>query len=334
MKDKKLMDASCRLALAALLHDIGKFAERARIEGTEDYSQRSINVQLYCPRNKHGDPTHIHAAYTAIALDLLERNFPEIVGEDMAPFAPLSKPGADDSIINAAARHHCPETFLQWVIATADRVASGFERQRFEEYNAASDNNQNNLSHYSARQLTLFEQIRLNEGGKNLSLKWRYPLRPLSPESIFPISADGYENDDNTAGQAEYRKLWHQFVHALKDIPQSHRASLELWLDHFESLWLCFTHIIPSATAFGAKPEVSLYDHSKAVAALAVALWRYHKEQDDNPQDICVAMKNRSDWDQNKMLLVQGDFSGIQDFIFSCCASWAGDGAFFSCSAA
>src|SRR5206468_1670018 len=92
MYDKKLLDASCRMALAALLHDLGKFAERARIEDADEKdskgnTRRDINIQLYCP---HFDlrPTHIHAAYSGIALDLLERHFPELVGQDMTPFAP------------------------------------------------------------------------------------------------------------------------------------------------------------------------------------------------------------------------------------------------------
>ena len=42
---------------------------------------------------------------------------------------------ATDSLINAAAAHHKPDTFLQWVVATADRVASGFEREEFDQYN-------------------------------------------------------------------------------------------------------------------------------------------------------------------------------------------------------
>jgi CRISPR-associated protein Csm1 len=32
MNDTNRLEASCRLALAAYLHDLGKFAERARIQ--------------------------------------------------------------------------------------------------------------------------------------------------------------------------------------------------------------------------------------------------------------------------------------------------------------
>ncbi|HXH02916.1 MAG TPA: type III-A CRISPR-associated protein Cas10/Csm1 [Candidatus Competibacteraceae bacterium] len=321
MEERKLLFASCRMALAALLHDFGKFAERARIEAAEQkdsdgISRRDMNVQLYCP-HFDGRPTHIHAAYTGIAFDLVERHFPELIGDDMTPFAPWKDKNADDSLINAAAKHHRPETFLQWVIATADRMASGFEREEFEQYNASADETDTKKNHYTARQLALFEQIRLDGGAGTARPAWRYPLKPLSPTGIFPVQAQGYETDDKTAAQREYRALWEQFVKALEDIPRSHRANLALWLDHFESLWQCFTQAIPAATAFNVKPEVSLYDHSKTTAALAVALWRYHHERADNPDEVRRAMKERTDWDEPKLLLVQGDFSGIQDFIFA-----------------
>ena len=100
-------------------------------------------------------------------------------------------------------------------------------------------------------------------------------------------------------------------------IPASHRDALPLWLDHFETLWACYASAIPSATAFNVKPDVSLYDHSKAVAALATALWRYHHDRADDPETVRRALAERTDWDEQKFLLVQGDCFGIQDFIFA-----------------
>jgi CRISPR-associated protein Csm1 len=331
MNDVNRLESSCRLALAAYLHDLGKFAERARIEEAKEKDAEGnmcveINKQLYCP-NFNGRYTHIHAAYTAIGFDLLENNLPELVGADMAPFAPWKERNADDSIVNAAARHHKPETFLQWIIATGDRLASGFEREEFEEYNAAPDDEQQKLNHYTTRQLTLLEQIRLTDGTKTMD--WRYPLKPLSPESIFPVKASECEQDNNESAQKEYLELWEAFNSGLADIPKAHRQSLSLWLDHFDSLWLAFTHAIPSATAGNVKPEVSLYDHSKTAAALAVALWRFHADHNHDTQTIREQLRAQWDreregfeesrlaWNDKKFLLIQGDFFGIQDFIFA-----------------
>ncbi|MHB8743788.1 MAG: type III-A CRISPR-associated protein Cas10/Csm1 [Sulfuricaulis sp.] len=332
---KELMNASCRVALAAYLHDLGKFAERARIQeakekGPDGNSRQAINELLCCPEY-NGRRTHIHAAYTAIGMDLLEENLPDIVGKDMSPFAPWKDKNADDSLINAAARHHRPDTFLQWVVATADRLASGFEREEFEAYNAALDEDQaRKLNHYTTRQWTLLEHIRL--GDRPETRNWRYPLKALSPAAIFPVKKEDCEIEDKPAAQALYLALWKQFLAGLKDVPASHRQSLPLWLDHFDSLWLTFTHAIPSATAGIAgnvRPDVSLYDHSKTTAALAVALWRYHSDQGHDTEIAKQQLRAQWDrerigkaeseiaWNSEKFLLVQGDFFGIQNFIFA-----------------
>ena len=311
---------SARVAIAAFLHDLGKFAERANIDVTQQTLEN--NQQMYCPHHKsstddRGWFSHKHAAYTAIALDRIERHLPSLQGCEVEPFAAWGSRNVDDSFINGAAKHHKPETFLQWVIATADRVASGFERNEFEQYNAAREGTATGKNHYTARQLTLFEQIRLNDTNREQTYDYRYRLKPLSPDALIPVLAEGYEPDNREQAQREYLELWNGFTESLEKIPESHRDNLPLWLDHFESLWGCYTHAIPSATAFNTRPDVSLYDHSRATAALAVALWRYHHERRDNIEQITKLMRNRGDWDERKLLLIQGDFFGIQDFIFA-----------------
>lgn len=327
-----ILNASSRVALAALLHDLGKFAERARIPEAQEKdadgnTRQSVNEGIYCP-SFDGRHTHIHAAYSAIGMDLLEAYLPELVGDDMSPFAPWKDKDADDSLINAAARHHRPATFLQWIIASADRLASGFERETFEAYNMALDEDAGRkLNHYTTRQETLLERIRLTDRPETSA--WRYPLKPLAPESLFPVAAKVCENGDKAAAQASYLELWNAFKDGLAKIPTSHRANLPLWLDHFESLWLTFTHAIPSATVGNVRPDVSLYDHSKTTAALAVALWRYHTDlghaTDEAREELRAqwdrkrassAVANNA-WSAKKFLLVQGDFFGIQNFIFS-----------------
>ena len=307
----KLIAPSARVALAAFLHDLGKFAERAKIDDPAKTVEN--NQQLYCPYHREGNWfSHKHAAWTAIALDRIEPSLPPLKGQDVAPFASWGTSNVDDSLINSAAKHHTPETFLQWVVATADRVASGFERNEFEEYNKSREKN-----HYTARQLTLFEQVRLS-GNNNEEYKYdyRYRLKPLSPNALMPVRADQYVVASKNEAQEEYRELWNGFVEGVQKIPESHRKNLPLWLDHFETLWGCYTHAIPSATAFNTRPDVSLYDHSKATAALAVALWRYHHHQQDDEKEVVRKMRSRDDWDEEKLLLIQGDFSGIQKFIF------------------
>lgn len=322
MQNRKLLDETCRLALSAYLHDLGKFAERARLQFDGD--RLKAHTQLYCPRHEQGGRvyyTHKHAAYTALAWDLIEQKFPDLVGEDVSPFAGWGQTDVDDSVVNAASRHHTPATFLQWIVATADRVASGFEREEFDKYNAAEDKTEESRNHYTARQLTLFEQIHLQGAATNTrgQLRFRYPLRPLSPAALFPVEAKDCETADDKEAQKEYAKLWDDFRAALGAIPDSHRANWPLWLDHFDSAWACYTQAIPAATAFKVRPEVSLYDHSRTTAALATALWRYHYDRGDDSEAVRkrLADYHRPDWSESKFLLVQGDFFGIQNFIFA-----------------
>jgi CRISPR-associated protein Csm1 len=320
-----LMQQSCRIALAAYLHDLGKFAERA---GAFDKDPRlDAHLTLYCPMRQAGESrwfTHRHSAHTALAFDLIEKHFPNLLGGDPSPFVGRVRAGdiedmeATDSLINAAAAHHKPDTFLQWVVATADRVASGFEREEFEQYNASKDETREGLDHFTARLLTLFEQVRI--GGRppsDSALRFRYPLKPLAPQITFPVEASGYESREQERAKGEYARLWEEFVTGLEAIPRSHRSNWPLWLDHFDSLWLVFTHAIPAATAFNIKPEVSLYDHSRATAALAVALWRWHSARGQTDSTAARAMRERTDYAEPKLLLIQGDFFGIQNFLFA-----------------
>lgn len=308
------IDASSRVALAAMLHDLGKFAERARLECGKE--RLDTFKQLDCP-HWDGRPTHIHAAYTSVGFTVIENHLPTRNQLMAYPFSQPDHHDADDSIFNAAARHHRPESFLQWVIATADRLASGFERTEFQSYNQSEEGTSTGRNHYQARLLTLFESIRLNGGANHESANYCLPLQPLSAESIFPQQRNVIEPSDNGKAQAEYAELWKSFVSGLEKIPTSHRVNLPLWLDHFDSAWLTFTHAIPSATAGKTRPDVSLYDHTRTTAALATALWCWHEFNARTDSVAVVHLKNRSDYDEQKYLLIQGDFFGIQDFVFA-----------------
>lgn len=320
---RPLLDATCRVAFAGLIHDLGKFAQRAKIDVAQ--SSLQLHQQIYCPQRQEGGRiwwTHQHAAYTGLAFDALERAVPDLLHGDSAPFASVDDADADvtDSLVNAASAHHAPRTLLQWIVATADRVASGFEREEYEDDQAKSSGK----SFIQTRLRSLFEEVQLGEVHKpitNDSLQRGFSLRPFSAASLFPESIKDLEKQSQDEASSEYRRLWQGFIKAVNvnddAIPGNHRTAWPLWLDAFDSAWLTYTQAIPSATAFNVKPDVSLYDHSKATAALAAALWRWHQEEEQTGEEAVKALKERSDWDEQKFLLIQGDFFGIQNFIFS-----------------
>lgn len=86
------------------------------------------------------------------------------------------------------------------------------------------------------------------------------------------------------------------FVQSLAKIPSSHKENLALWLDHFDTALQCFFSSLPSVYT----AEISQYDHLKTTVAIATALVLADEQNKAKP-----------------FLLIQGDFFGIQDFIFS-----------------
>ncbi len=211
-----------------------------------------------------------------------------------------------------------PETDLDWIMATANAVASGFECSDFKPGSPPSKPTISQNHSGTTRLSTLFEQIRLEDSLEPaIASRKCYRLESMTPAGLFPVAAVGYELKDRVAARQEYARLWADFETALAQIPASHRDALPLWLDHFETLWACYAATIPTVDADPLKSDVSLYDHSKAVAALAVALWRYYHDQGRDPETVPRTLVDRADGHQLKFLLIQGDCFGIQDFIFA-----------------
>jgi CRISPR-associated protein Csm1 len=210
--------------------------------------------------------------------------------------------------MNLASGHHKPQTPMQWVIAIADRVSSGFDRNEFENYNyeiGVKDFKKTRL-------FAIFEGLSPDEDIKDdipEKYVFRYPLRCLSPESIFPVKRDDYQVLDSSEQEKEYSDLFLDFVYSLEKL--AHKNNIPLWFEHFDSLFMIFASYIPSATVGKIIPDSSLYDHSKMSAALASALYLYHSGTDT------LNIEKIKDYQDKKFLIVNGNFYGIQSFIFS-----------------
>lgn len=117
-----------------------------------------------------------------------------------------------------------------------------------------------------------------------------YTPQLLSAQTIFPA-----ENSCPQWNKAEWENA---FIQGIADIPTAHRENIHLWLDHFETFLQCHTALIPS----GYDPSVSFYDYAKIHSAFYTALYAIKQQQIET---------------EKPFLLIQGDFFGIQDFIFS-----------------
>ncbi|MBN2107101.1 MAG: type III-A CRISPR-associated protein Cas10/Csm1 [Deltaproteobacteria bacterium] len=280
--------------MAGMLHDIGKFAERGNMPVTPKYI--NDNADLYQPfyNNRH---SHKHAVYTAA---FIEQNIKLLPQEFNAHAWGLS-----DSFINLAAGHHKPETPIQWIVAVADRVSSGFDRDEFESYNKGIDFR----DYKKTRLLPIIEGVSFEKKSEKETLDsyhYRYPLKAISPASIFPEKKSEIERAD---AEKEYEELFSNFIDALQNL--EHRKHVLLWFEHFDSLFCACASHIPAATVGNVIPDVSLYDHCRATGALAAALYLFH----DHTKTLTTEkVKN---YDDKKFLILTGDFYGIQDFIFS-----------------
>lgn len=112
---------------------------------------------------------------------------------------------------------------------------------------------------------------------------------PEEPEAFFPLS----EPPEDTA--AAYAHLWRSFEDAASSLSADERL-----IDRCLGLLEKFTWCIPSA-AYRSRPDVSLFDHLRLTAAVAA----------------CLSKVERPNIDAAHFLLVMGDLSGIQSYLFA-----------------
>lgn len=231
--------------LGALLHDIGKFFQRASSsEGVlSEISRRMENT--ICPVSQ-GRYSHRHVLFTNEFCDQYLSSLP---------------PGLNkSSITNCAIFHHRPESPEQKIIRNADVLSSGMEREDDEDYSGDPS------SFRKVRLRSIMGEIKIQ--GREMpesGLTWVHKLEDLHPEKAFPITEDSkIPHEDLTE---EYQELWKQFLIAW----DSNRVA-EPWgfINRTLGILEHFTWCIPSAT--NVFPDISLYDHLKTTAAIAGCL--------------------------------------------------------------
>jgi len=268
--------------LAALLHDIGKFYQRADSGSTENssfLSERIKKLELtYCPL-RDGKYSHKHVLWTAQFIDDFRQVFDSLL---------IHADDYDNNLFSLACSHHLKAeqlTPLARIVQEADHLSSGMDRN-----SDAAYKDEQVIADWDKfrkiRMVSVFEGI----GKPGTELKYHLPVEELSlSPSFFPSAT--YESGP------DYKMLWDGFVSEFKCIQA---ASFSAFCDTLLSLLWKYTCTIPSSTVN--LPDVSLYDHLKTTAAFAVALYDWNeveKGQKENP-----------------FLLIGADVSGIQSFIY------------------
>ncbi len=213
----------------------------------------------------------------------------------------------------AGAYHHAPEKSpaqdknLSELIALADKLSAG-ERADPEDENKSKDPPPRQM-------VTIFDRITLKDQTKQNG--WHYlPLQEikLNKKAIFPTEKlspnqeiDAYEN----------------LCKNLRNIAQQDIPDPQTYLENLQGALQRITWCVPSAY-YHSVPDVSLYDHSRMTAAVAVCLVEkdptHIRQLLDAVQHDFRKVAEPNDkalLETPVALLIGGDISGVQNFIYT-----------------
>lgn len=291
MKNKDFRE---HIYLAALLHDIGKFYQRADTGSVstgrflKDYCKEESS---FCPQYE-GRYSHKHVLWTAQFIDDNSTVFKTLINDGLGDLS------NKDSLINLSAGHHLTKDQLSdlgKIIKEADCLSSGMDRDLEEALK--DDQDEKTWESFRKKRMVSIMQT-INKSEKQSEQAWSH-----LPTGRLSLSKNTFPQKDFSAAP-DYDTLWKEFYNEFKFIQaNTYRAFSETLLN----LLFKYTTAIPSSTINF--PDVSLYDHLKTTAAIAVCLYDYMqaKENENAP-----------------FLLIGADFSGIQSYIYQIVSQHAG----------
>ncbi len=277
-----------KIALAGLLHDIGKFAERAFAvdQGEKDSVRQEYNYS--------------HAFSTE---QVLKNIFPECLEKRIDNSLDIK----DCTVLNLAARHHKPRHAYEVMISEADRIASGHERAKADEASGFETKGRERKSQIPLLSILgriCLKNAPINDASKNM--RYRITTPPLRHDETFekgfPVTSEEY---NATQVRSDYKKHWQKFREAITGIDP------EKQFETFFEICRMYQWCLPASTKKEELPDVSLFEHQKATAALASCLFLYHQQEGQSFEE--HAIRDRT---AKKYLLFCGDISGIQSFIY------------------
>lgn len=206
-----------------------------------------------------------------------------------------------DTILEVIKYHHAKElskanldkTHIAYIVYEADNIASAIDRRKYLD---------NNFGHEMNSLDSVFNVLNADLGNKNLKSKF---IVNMEEEIDIPC-----ENEGNIT-QGQYSEIIRRIKEQFNNI-DFNIESEDTILNIIENL----LKNVPSSSYVDV-PDISLYDHLKLTGAISTCMYKYFNELGINDyKDMCFdnAAKNRK---EKQFLLVSGDFSGIQDFIYT-----------------
>ena len=238
------------IALGGLLHDIGKFMQRASLE--KKYPEIKNNFDKFCPTPF----SYLHGAYTAY---FIEKFIPDGL--------------LDKSELYNAARHH--KNSYGDIYKEADQISAGMDRYEDE----VEAKGYKDICLHSIFDIIELQYLIKGEGEEYKS-RWVYKIVSESTEN-YPFIPNKHEK---CAGEDAYYCLWESFSNEVKAI--KHIRSIKTYFN--ELFWLIqkYTSYIPSAT--NVFPDISLFDHLKTTSAIASCLFLYHEDPNKSNEEFIL----------------------------------------------
>ena len=297
-----------KVVLAALLHDIGKFWERADMKWKDSevikksFPNSEFNHTVPIYENTSG-PMYTHALWTQAFFDI--NKLGSIFGLDDE---------GDQNVATLAARHHKPTNHLEGIISLADKWSSAIDRpDEGEEAVLGYKEVKDKWGDGFVKRVPLssvFDSLHR----KNIDQSYSFGLKKLNvldDQSIFPSETI---IDKSASLQQDYSILWSAFTSEFDQILNLNKNDFNAFLICLMDVLRNYTWCIPSATNLE-PANVSLYEHLKTTAGIALSLYDYYQDQNKEISFAGNAMQDNLE-DNDSMLMVCIDISGIQKFIY------------------
>ncbi len=280
------------VVLAALMHDIGKFMQRANKYLCNQGSQTNNRCNLTeCDGKKKGaDYRHSCHSYWFI------ENNKDVFKDELAK-----------EIARLVLRHHDKtKDLLEAIVRMSDHFSAGCDRTI----------KQVSVSHYFKRQpmRSIFDKITVSRQSTNRKEKENFhQIAVLSPDNSIPSELK------ERISKEEYLRSWEKqwdnlYSGFLADFQKLQNLPFKRFIAALNTVLEQYTWCVPSST-WKDEPDISLFDHLATSAALAAAMYFYYlNKYGTNLGDWDI--RRIDSWDEDCFLFVAGDLSGIQDYLF------------------
>lgn len=292
------MEDKNKIYIAALLNDIGKFIERAKLETWKE------KAEVYYSE-KRASRNYAHRRFSAAFVkefvdqkDFLDESIESLVlwhhrgnENDKEDYEPIEKKGV-----------------LLKLLRIADNLASSERRE---------DSTLVPVKYNEAKILSPFNDIKVKLNDEVFQKEVNAYLDLVK----LDIERDGkFPNNESITDSENYKELVNGFIEDFNSA--GNEDSLLALLEKYTFQVPAQNPVEINGKEVLLKPDINLYDHSRAIAAIAYSLYlEYHngtwKGKDKEILNLKSDLSNAEDLGSSPCILICGNVNGIQDFIFN-----------------